>query len=368
MKRFFTLILLVLSSAAFAKTIPVTDPNIYFSPYTWKTVKSGGETAREAVLPGAYIKASFKGTSSLGLVIDAAASKDMTEQVPVIEYSVDGKPFKTALLSKDGNVYTLPMADSLSDGVHTAVIYLKTSYLWSNRYTSARSHLIVKGFETEDNGVTAEQSVRPKTIIGYGDSITEGVAVDGYLKLSNWDNIAVNNARCSWLPIVAAALDCEYGQVGVSAIGFTKGEDDWPLFQQSWDRYDAYESRLVKGRFDPEPDYIMLSMGTNDKFNDVFTAAYAGWMKKVRIAAPNAVLVLIVPPSGSHRDQINKAVEASSDDNIILIDTPETNEQVHLRAGAATGMAYDALHPNMYGQAVYASGIAARLSKALEAR
>ncbi|MBP5092633.1 MAG: hypothetical protein J6332_01120 [Abditibacteriota bacterium] len=360
MKKLLIVLLLALSSSSFAaKTIPVTDENVYFSPYTWKTVTSGGVTTREAVLPGAYIKITFKSTSSFGLVVDATATKGVTGEVPVIEYTIDNGPYKTASLATNKTTYTISMASGLTSGNHTAVIYLKSSNVRSGRYKTKKSHLIVKGFEVADNGVTVAQNIEPKRIIGYGDSITEGVVIESG---------GGPNARCAWLPMVAAALNCEYGQVGIYAIGFSKGADDWPLFQETWDKYDYTASRLVNGKFDPEPDYILLSMGTNDPENSAFLTAYQAWMVSVRAAAPNAVLVLIVPPSGSHRAQITQAVTASSDDNIILIDPTATNDMVRPTQGAATGMAYDGIHPNMYGQGMYAACVAALLAKELEAR
>ncbi|MBP5719280.1 MAG: hypothetical protein J6X53_09975, partial [Abditibacteriota bacterium] len=99
MKKLLIVLLLALSSSSFAaKTIPVTDENVYCSPYTWKTVTSDGVTTREAVLPGAYIKITFNSTSSFGLVVDATATKGVTGEVPVIEYTMDNGPYKTASL------------------------------------------------------------------------------------------------------------------------------------------------------------------------------------------------------------------------------------------------------------------------------
>ena len=51
--------------------------------------------------------------------------------------------------------------------------------------------------------------------IAFGDSITEGVGVDGLF--TSWQKLDVNNARETWFPIVCAALDCEYGQPGRAA-------------------------------------------------------------------------------------------------------------------------------------------------------
>lgn len=62
--------------------------------------------------------------------------------------------------------------------------------------------------------------MRTKRAIGYGDSITEGVGVDGLF--TSWSLIGVNNARATWFPLVCAVLDCEYGQLGSGGWGMAQ--------------------------------------------------------------------------------------------------------------------------------------------------
>ena len=111
---------------------------------------------------------------------------------------------------------------------------------------------------------------RLRKAIGFGDSITEGVGADGLF--TSWQILGVNNARATWFPMICAALDCEYGQLGSGGLGMTRTLNLPPL-PQVWHRYDATTSRLTGQLLLPEPDYVFCSLGTNDFEKDV-TADY----------------------------------------------------------------------------------------------
>src|ERR1700730_1427509 len=107
-------------------------------------------------------------------------------------------------------------------------------------------------------------------------------------------SLGPNNARAAWFPVVCAALDCEYGQLGSGGQGMTRALEMPPL-GQTWDRYDATTSRLTGGLLVPEPDYVFCGMGTNDFEKDI-SADYTAWLAAVRKACPHAHLFCVVPP------------------------------------------------------------------------
>ena len=41
-------------------------------------------------------------------------------------------------------------------------------------------------------------------------------------RFGSWNDSSMNNALYSWFPIVASALDCEYGQQGHSGLGMVR--------------------------------------------------------------------------------------------------------------------------------------------------
>jgi lysophospholipase L1-like esterase len=183
----------------------------------------------------------------------------------------------------------------------------------------------------------------------------------------------LNNARVTWFPVVATALDCEYGQLGSGGQGMLKPMALPPL-PQSWDRFDAAASRLTDGRLVPEPDYVFCCMGTNDfqgegperKQMDI-TAAYLAWLVSVRKACPTARVFCVTPPLGWHTREVTAAVASrnrAGDRRVYLIDTTPRRSGFGDK-NAATQLAPDGCHPSVYGNAMLGALIAVEAQKVL---
>ncbi len=189
-----------------------------------------------------------------------------------------------------------------------------------------------------------------------------------------YSNLLMNNARVTWFPLVCAALDCEYGQLGTGGQGMVKQGMALPPLPQTWDHYDADTSRLVNGLLQPEPDYVFCAMGTNDFLKDGhepsdITSAYTGWLESVRKAAPHTAIFCVVPPLGWHATEVAAAVAARNkvgDSNVHLIDTARVKEGYD--GWHATEFAPDGVHPSEYGNAVLAALISSEAQKALGSR
>jgi lysophospholipase L1-like esterase len=212
-------------------------------------------------------------------------------------------------------------------------------------------------------GTIAAVPTRPRRAIGFGDSITEGVGTDGLF--TSWQSLGVNNARETWLPIVCAALDCEYGQLGSGGHGTTRTIHLPPL-PETWDRFDPTTSRLSDGLLLPEPDYIFCSLGTNDYDKDI-TADTTRWLIAMRKACPTSRFFCIVPPLGVHRAEIAAAVagrNGAGDHRVYLIDTAPLQNAFRANQGA-TQLAYDGVHPSRFGHALLGALIAVEAQKVL---
>jgi hypothetical protein len=48
-----------------------------------------------------------------------------------------------------------------------------------------------------------------------------------------YSNLLMNNARVTWFPLVATALNCEYGQVGNGGQGMARMME-YPPLPQTW--------------------------------------------------------------------------------------------------------------------------------------
>ncbi|MHB9037502.1 MAG: SGNH/GDSL hydrolase family protein [Armatimonadota bacterium] len=358
------MIFAVAASLGAATTFYCDNPNIKLSPYVWKSTGSGSNARAEATFPGAYFKAVVTGTSTIGVVIDGTGNTGCpSASMPVVEYSVDNGPFTAVPLTQTGAVYTFPVAVGMDTAAsHKLEFYFRAADLGQNRWTAPTAHLRIVGVAVDDGGSLSSCPIRSKKAIGYGDSITEGVGVDGYF--TSWQVLGPNNARGAWLGLVCAALDCEYGQVGSGGEGLVT-EYAVPGLVTAWDHYDSTTSRLLNGLLLPEPDYLFCCHGNNDSVN--IQSAYIGWLSTVRTACPNTRIFCIVPPAGVHRTEITAAVNArnqAGDAKVYLIDTPLVTPLMS-NLGKATQGSYDGGHPTQWGQGMFGTSVIVKVQDIL---
>jgi hypothetical protein len=359
--------------AAKKTTVPVDNANLYCSPYVWRRTGAGQAARAEATMPGAYLKVIFRGSAAARLLIDGTANDGCPkEAMPIVDYSLDNGPFKSVTLSKTGEVYAIPLGEKLDPAKeHRLEVYFRAAHLGVNRWRASTGRLRIAGLELDAGGGLLPVPVRPKRAIGFGDSIVEGVCVE---KLGPYySDLMMNNARATWFPLVCAALDCEYGQLGTGGQGMVRPIEIPPL-PETWDHYDEKTSRLTNGLLLPEPDYVFCGMGTNDHNPADLSLipignAYTLWLESVRKACPNATIFCVVPPLGWHDKEIAEAVTArnkSGDQKVFLIDLASLRDGWSTKG--ATRLAADGVHPSVYGSAMLAAVIAAEAQKALSRR
>jgi lysophospholipase L1-like esterase len=366
--RFLTVVvpMVLVASVSWAatKTVPCDHPKFGLSPYTWKCTGANADARAEATFPGAYLKMVVTRTATLGLVIDGSANSGCpAPSMPVIEWSIDDGPITIVPLTRTGGVYTLPLADGLvPTESHKLEVYFRAADLFQNRWTGSTAHLRLAGISMDEGGAIAACPTCLKRVIAYGDSVTEGVGVDG--SFTSWQILDSNNARSTWVHFVCGALDCEYGQFGSAGQGMVNTGLAVPPLPQTWDHYDATTSRLQNGLLLPEPDYVFCNMGNNDNTGPI-TEAYAAWAKAVRAACPHARIFCVVASSGLHRDEIRAAVTArnkAGDRRVYFIDVPLMLTIAPNRLKATKG-SFDGGHPTLYGQAVLGACVAARVKE-----
>lgn len=342
------------------------DSSIVLAPYVWKHLKNATSLV-EASMPGAYLKTIVQGTTTLGVRIDGMANVgNPTSSMPSIEYTIDRGEFKTITLGETNGIYTLRLAAGLeSSKPHRVDLYFRSADLGQKRWKTSTAHLRLAGLVLDAGGSLQTPPMRSKRAIVYGDSITEGVGAEGLFK--SWAASSVNNARVTWFPVVCAALDCEYGQVGTGGFGVSNSKLEIPPLNEVWDHYDASMSRLKDGLLQPEPDYIFCELGTNDPGLDI-TRDYIRWLIAMRKACPHAKFFCIVPPLGVHEAEIRTAVSDrnnAGDGNVHLIETELLKNGFRVGQGP-TEFGYDGVHPSVYGHAMLGALIAAETQKALD--
>ncbi len=348
---------------------------LLLAPYVWKVTGTGSTARAEATVPGAYLKAKFVGSSTIGLVIDGSANAGCpASSMPVVEYAVDNLPLHIVQLTNTTSLYTLPMASGLNTGAqHELLVYFRAADLAQNRWMASTAHLRVAGTALDAGGSLLLENSKPGRVIGFGDSITEGVGVDG--QFTSWQILAPNNARGTWLPIVCSALNCEYGQLGTGGQGMCVTGLAMPPLPQTWNYYDAGNSRLTSGLLVPEPDYVFCEMGSNDSTisSGTFISAYLGWLAAVRQASPHARIFCVTSPFGNnwHAADVRSIVttrRASGDARIYLVDLASIEWGFKPTSGAATILTYDGGHPSLYGQALLGSLVTSQVQNVLSTK
>jgi lysophospholipase L1-like esterase len=355
-------------------TVGIDNPELALAPYVWKTSGSRDTARAEATMPGAYLKLDFIGSTAVGLLVDGTANDGCSQiAMPVIDYSVDHGAFVSKQLSRTGEVYSLPLGDGMEAGKqHHVTVYFRSASLAPDRWTKSTHHLRIAGILLDSGGKLVPTPLRPKRAIAFGDSITEGVNLEG--NVPYYSNLLMNNARGTWFPIVCAALDCEYGQLGTGGQGMVTTTLQIPPLPQTWEYYDKDSLRLKNGLLQPEPDYIFCEMGTNDfeehdkkRHNFDITAGYLAWLAAVRKSAPHAKIFSITPPLGWHASEVQAAVRSrnqAGDRNVFLIDTAPLGDGFKAGEGATT-FAEDGVHPTQYGDAILGAFIAVETQKTL---
>jgi hypothetical protein len=353
--------------------VPIDDPRIRLAPYVWKRSGSGAGARIEATMPGAYLRAAFTGARSLAIRIDRSANQGCPPQsMPVVEWSLDEQAFRVAEVAPDGGMLSLTLGEDLDPEVeHRVEFWFRAADLDMSRFTSPIAHLRLAGLELAAGGRLVEHAVRPGRALFFGDSITEGVGVDGLF--TGYQHLAVNNARCTWPALVAAALDCEYGQLGSGGFGMCvrirnhRDEIQMPPLPETWDRYDHATSRLVGGRLLPEPDHVFCQVGTNDQ-GLVITDAYVAWLAAVRAACPDTRIFCVAYSLFGHGEEVAAAVaarRAAGDARVHLIDIAPLRPLIGYGTTAYT---YDRVHPGQFGEAFLGSFIAAQAGRILGGR
>jgi hypothetical protein len=330
-------------------------------------------------MPGAYAKAVFEEASEIGLIVRGAANRGCPARgMPMVECSVDFGPFVSMQLSSVDEEYVVPLLHGGSARTrHHIEVSFRSAMLARERWTSSKYNLRIAGFDVNNGASVAPPSRRPKTAIGYGDSITEGVYSE-LLAMEKgtefYANLAHNNARTTWFPLVCAALGCEYGQLGTGGQGMVVTHLQMPPLADTWDHHDKDTSRLTAGKLLPEPDYIFCEMCSNDFVNESgarrhldVTEAYLRWLASVRNACSNAFVFCVAPPLGWHAEELARVVSIArgrGDRRVYLIDTAPLR---HLfSVNVPTQIACDGVHPHGYGNALLGALIATRAQRAIE--
>jgi lysophospholipase L1-like esterase len=361
------------------KPLSVSQTRFYFSPYNTYSDGTGrllGNNIREGssyamwVNPGAYFKTAFTGTSA---ILNIELTGPSGGQLPKVRWSIDGGPFVTTQLQHDRNA--IPLASGLAPGSHSILFVYSASDANMNRWQEPVEGIKIYSILLDPGGTLVEldRSVaqRPKNIVFFGDSITEGAWVLGNSdrrisgKYVDW--VSYSDAFLAWPRAVAAALDAEYGVCAFGGTSWIKPTNPFvPELPQSWHLYFADHSRLSDGKLLPRPDYVIVNMGTNDGDKDTSTAV-ASWLRQVRSAVdPKTAIVVIIPFGQMNKRWIDAALSSVGDLYVYKVDLGPQWADGLAKYGRGSFVSFDGLHPNAEATAEFAAALTAAIVRATE--
>jgi lysophospholipase L1-like esterase len=310
-------------------------------------IQGGGQAT--TVNSGSYVIAQFTGTAVTGK-FDISVN-DKTD-MPTVAWRVDNaSSWNVAEVAA-----TLSMGSNLPAGVHQITVIARGLDENKNRWSPPlASSVTFLGFDVTGGAVQATpRAAQPKLEV-FGDSITEGVIVQGGSYMGHSGQCWQNDAVYSYPTQTGMMLNADYRQVGFGYQGLLKtGDGGVPAANDSF-------PWVYKGvpRDDWQPDMVVINQGTNDSAKPAatFKAAYTTFVTTIRTSYPNAKIVALRPFSGAQAAQIQSAVTAANaagDQRVYYVDTT---------GWLGNGDFNDGLHPNVQGSGKAATALVAAIKK-----
>ncbi len=330
-----------------AAEIPISDPDIAYSPYNW--YRSGSAFA-QSPNPGAYLKMGFTGTRiAVGIDVSSLTKAAVPPaHYPVVRYSVDGGPPTTVRLAP--STISLSCANGLRAGNHTLLLQYVSGYVFLD-FWSPVDVLRVTGFVLDDGAAAVAPfgpvATHPRNALFLGDSITNGDDDVATFSGGITNEVDTMDATLGYPAVVAAALGAEYGVVAYGGASWDRSAADGqtPGLMTFYSMLDRVHSRLVEGKFSPSPDDVFVNMGENvgpsgDDVPKLLAALRAA-------SRGDTNLFLIVPFSGRARASLTAGMAAyravaPSDSRSFLIDLGNVP---YLTDAGPTLLSVDGQHP-----------------------
>jgi lysophospholipase L1-like esterase len=305
---------------------------VAWSPYTW--LERDG--AMETVNDGAYFKLACASTA-IEVDLDLTPYRDVDPaNWPKVGWSIDGGEVQGAAVPANGRVV---IANGLAPEKHTLFFYVRHMMPAINRWHEPKNRVRVTAMKLDDGVKLQPPPTRPHNMFLLWDSI--GYECEG-------------DSNKNFVVPFAKIMDSEVGRNTNGGEGYTVDGFDVPPAETAWPFCYEGASRLVRGKLNPPPDYIVIGHGTNDflrKTKDAdLSTSVAKILTALRAAAPAAKLMVVVPFGGFNREAITAGFHAyqtqTADKAAYLIDLGPAAQAGIDRCGVATSHAADGLHPS----------------------
>ena len=298
--------------------------------------------AMTATALGAHFEIAFRG-DFIRLSFDVLTNQ---QAYPHLWLCLDNGPMFECPLDKYLRV-------NCSYGEHVLKVILKSSIEVQSRFFHPLvAKISFKGYEADGAGELAPDN--RKTIEFIGDSITEGVQTDAFLRSDfGWEQSRSmgDDVTATYAWLTAQNLNLRDLHMGYGAVGVIRdGQGGVPRVGQSY----PYCFEGAKVMYD-HPDYILINHGANDRHQPEkdFLDAYWAFLETVRSIHPDSVIICLAPFFGvypeAHAELIRRWNEEKQD-NVHFID-------------ASNWVPREPLHPLRDGHQIIAENLTARLKE-----
>lgn len=332
-------------------TVPITDTNIFLSPYNWYSDGAGAMQSNNVKasstfawtnMRGAYakFKATVGASGSIKLNVSGASLSALSNSAgaPTLAWSVAGGAVQTHLMATADTQITL--ASGLGAGTYDVFLWHRSVYVTQDgdNWTTPVNRIQITGIELSTGGSLSAPTLKPKRMVVYGDSITEGdINVNGTRSASSQDAIQTYG----WY--LSEILNAEVGIIGFWG-------KQWSWFSSTWSSYSSGKSRLIAGTLSPAPDYVLINYGENDGNPGPVSATVTSDLAAVKTAAPSARIILNIPFSGVARTNLAAAT--------LPIGAIKTDLARYEMLGGNLQWSFDGQHPTAQGHANLAALLA----------
>lgn len=346
--------------------------------------------------PGSYLKTTFGGTSCvLNLNLSAlTGASTPAGYYPVLRWSIDNGPNSTPYLLTSSDT-ALSVASGLASGSHTLFLQFVGfgggTSTTPDRYNTPVAAVTITGITLDASTSLSSIAASSRVVLTTADSLGEGVRVNGASGLYT-DQDAFG--AIGWQ--LAQALSAEWSSRSIGGGGWTvAGSGNTPPYftpgndtNSWWNKYSAGRPLLVGGLLPVQPYLWFNFYGTNDGLqsatDSAVSSSVSGWLPNARTAAPNAYIVIGIPPGGYKRSALlsgfttyqgtvtSKALSdgatiyaGANDAKTFMIDEG-TAFQVGLnQLNTPSLQSGDGLHPLRTTDTIYAARVAAHFQQAI---
>ena len=294
-----------------ATTILPSNSAIYYSPYNWFVSGSLAKT----ISGGAYFKTLFSGSScTLNFALQTAP-------YPYIKVLIDGQPVYSGVVSANMSL-TMPSV-SASWPHHFLQVFVMGISGTPDRWNTQAAALVLSSITLGSGATVSLPGVAPRTLLIYGDSITEAEWVTAPVPRGTPNpDVSTYEGTLGWAFLQGQLLGAEVGVVGFGRQGFVEtGVGNVPAFGSTFNYLWAGQART----FSPMPDLVVVNQGTNDNSgigitgSQTQTAAQAAF--NAMLGVITCPIVVMRPFNGNNWSYIQAALAAIGSSQITQMDT-----------------------------------------------